>query len=583
MAKGQVIEALDGWLWGGRKSGENKKEAEKPGWQRRSEASELRICLEKDRSHGIGGSWQVTPGITLSEAASTEKALYGMPATKNQRQAGKVPATEQLGEAFCGGVGSAGLLGGAKPKDRWLQALLSPAPNAQGMVSLSQQGQMSQCRRENREKDVPAFNAIEELNNCRVWLRNLRGEVEAGLQRIEKVLQHVSVTGPVQDRWAMDGVSRPIRLPEPSGETSLIPKASYAGPGLGPMDRGCIPIAGLGSKTSSAGLAGLDSCSDGALVGLGLKASSAGPAGLDSNSEGAFVGLSDGEWPGPTSGLDGPAKEVVTDPRLLARPAGIDKVGPSGLADGRLGKHVPTGIPTTHLSGSSATDGSFSEKGVVSEVRCSESTRKRGTTGLIQRPPAMEDMEPTRLSPVRAQFGTSMPTDPPQSQIRVYQRSRGRVLKPLQSRTTPWLTGNSPGSSAAVSPVRLDFDGVGADLCDSKVISSAPEYLGAAMGSADVVPETVAGEDLPDQGAASCSAEFVSETVAGEDLSDSSKVVARPGEAGELNFTLHVGGIMGMTCDGQVEQLREVVGNLVAKKHGSGVAGERGSQVSYEL
>jgi hypothetical protein len=290
----------------------------------------------------------------------------------------------------------------------------------------------------------------------------------------------------------------------------------------------------------------------------------------------------DGEWPGLTSGMAGPAKAMVTDPRLLARPAGIDKAGPSGLADGRLGKHVPIGVPSMHLSGSSAPDGSFSEKGEVSEVGCSASTRKRKTTGLAQRPPAMEDLEPFRSPPVRSQFGTSISTDPSQSQMKVYQRSRGRIPKSLQARTTPWLTGNTSGSSAAVSPVRLTFDGVGADLGDTEVVASVSENLGAAMGITDVVPETVTGEDLSDQGAVSCSAEFVSDTVAGVDLSDSSKVVAT-GEAGELNFTLHVGGIMGMTCDGQVEQLREVVGNLVAEKHGSGVAGERGSQVSYEL
>jgi hypothetical protein len=38
-----------------------------------------------------------------------------------------------------------------------------------------------------------------------------------------------------------------------------------------------------------------------------------------------------------------------------------------------------------------------------------------------------------------------------------------------------------------------------------------------------------------------------------------------------------------MTCDGQVGQLKEVMGKLVVEKHGRGIGGERGSQVLNEL
>jgi hypothetical protein len=205
------LDGADSLLWEGRKSGEYKKEAEKPGWQRRSEASKLRICLEKDRLHGKGSSWQVTPEITLSDAASTEKAFCGMPATKTLGQVGRVPATEQFGEAICGGVGSAGLLGGAKPKDRWLQALLSPAPNAQGMVCLTQQGQWNQRRPENSEKDVSANSGVEALNGrsksagdgsvlwgqrdfrvemqeLKNFLTKLKEDVDKGIRKVEEVM-----------------------------------------------------------------------------------------------------------------------------------------------------------------------------------------------------------------------------------------------------------------------------------------------------------------------------------------------------------------------------------------------------------
>jgi hypothetical protein len=333
------LDGADSLLWEGRKSGEYKKKAMESGWQRSSEALKSRNCLEKDRLHGKGASWQVTPEITLSEEASTEKIHCGMPATKTQGQAGRVPVTEQSGEAFCGGVGSAGELGGAIPKDRWMQALLSPAPNAQGMACLTQQGKLNQRGLENSEQDVPAFNVIEELYNCRGWLRRLRGEVEASLQRLDTVLQHVRVNGPVQDRWAMDGVSRPICLSESRGKKLLNPKDSHVGLGLGPKDRGRLPPAGPG-----------------------LKARSAGPVGLDPKADGAFVGPFGGEGSGPSSGMDGPVKATVATPKLLARPAGLDKVGSSGSTI-RRGHLVPTVIPTSHLSGSKAPVGSYSEKG----------------------------------------------------------------------------------------------------------------------------------------------------------------------------------------------------------------------------
>jgi hypothetical protein len=53
-------------------------------------------------------------------------------------------------------------------------------------------------------------------------------------------------------------------------------------------------------------------------------------------------------------------------------------------------------------------------------------------------------------------------------------------------------------------------------------------------------------------------------------------------EAEELKLTLEVGGIVGMTCDGQVGHLKEVLGQLVAEKHERGIGGERDSHVINE-
>jgi hypothetical protein len=40
---------------------------------------------------------------------------------------------------------------------------------------------------------------------------------------------------------------------------------------------------------------------------------------------------------------------------------------------------------------------------------------------------------------------------------------------------------------------------------------------------------------------------------------------------------------MGMTCDGKVGQLNEVLRNLVAEKHGKGLGGEWGNQIINEF
>jgi hypothetical protein len=110
------------------------------------------------------------------------------------------------------------------------------------------------------DEEGQAFNAIEELHSCRVWLRRLRGEVDAGLQRLDLLLKNVTANGPMQGRLDVGGASKPNRVSEPRGKKPCIPKATGVGLVLGPKDcdpskkfklTGASPAVGLGLKVGS--------------------------------------------------------------------------------------------------------------------------------------------------------------------------------------------------------------------------------------------------------------------------------------------------------------------------------------------
>jgi hypothetical protein len=85
-----------------------------------------------------------------------------------------------------------------------------------------------QSSRQKIDRDLGehAFNATVELLNCREWLRRIRGEVDVGLQRLDLVLKDLVASGPGQERLG-------FRKPGPNGKKLPIPKASFAGLGLG--------------------------------------------------------------------------------------------------------------------------------------------------------------------------------------------------------------------------------------------------------------------------------------------------------------------------------------------------------------
>jgi hypothetical protein len=171
----------------------------------------------------------------LSKAATSENGLGEMAPTKTQGQAGRVLASEQTGDEVCGGAGPERTLGGAKTEDRWMKALLSPAPKLQGEPGLAFQGQVGARATVVSEK-VSGFNATEELLSCREWMRGIRGMVEAGLQRLDSLLKVVDVTGPGQGRLDLGGALKPNLNPEPRGKEPLHSEFPAMGLGLGPLD-----------------------------------------------------------------------------------------------------------------------------------------------------------------------------------------------------------------------------------------------------------------------------------------------------------------------------------------------------------
>jgi hypothetical protein len=239
---------------------------------------------------------------------------------------------------------------------------------------------------------------------------------------------------------------------------------------------------------------------------------------------------------------------------LEGDPPGFVVEGQVGLADSSRGKGVVLEAPTARIGPS----GSVAFNEIADDG-------KGGVSGPRQKSPTMVRMDPGGSTPVNSRNG-SFEADLASTQLRVYQRSRGRTTKVTKARVVSRVSGQPAGHSESsfslpVSPVRLSFEGVGVDSCDSGDVDSSEGKMDVPLVSAD----------------------FVQESEAEVDSSTSRKSGASQMENEELHFTLDVGEIMGMTCDGKVGKLKEVMGKLVAEKQGRGLEVERGSQVFNEL
>jgi hypothetical protein len=200
------------------------------------EGKTVRRTPEKVRFHGI--EEQAASVTQKSQAAAKVCGQCVTAPTKAFCQAGSVPGSGVSGNALCGREGTVGFLGGANSKGRWVQALLSSAPESVEVACLPNQGKVILREEAVSDKGVYAFNAKVELYNCREWLKRIRGEVDAGLQRLDMLLKDVDITGLGQGRMGKEWAPKPKRTSEPRGKKLFIPKASSVGRGLGPIANG---------------------------------------------------------------------------------------------------------------------------------------------------------------------------------------------------------------------------------------------------------------------------------------------------------------------------------------------------------
>jgi hypothetical protein len=489
------------------------------------------------------------------------------------------------GDALCGGDATAGRLGGTISKGQWVQALLTPAPQSEQEACLPRQGPS----REKIDRDLGehAFNATVELLNCREWLRRIRGEVDVGLQRLDRVLKDLDVYGPGQVRLG-------FRKPGPNGKKPPIPKASSAGSGLGSK---------VGNPLSQPRRLLVSSQN-----GLGL-----GPKGgnhlgqnkshmvSNKNGPGAVLDVQMGSNGHPSGPTGAGCTLACADHGLLpeAGPTGSHVAEPStvmgavGTVVGRMDSGVarsvgsPTGLAVGRPdwgADSSMGSGDSSPARVGAPaialspgfVSRSASSRERGFSRSAKVSPAQVGKASTQTSPVMggkdlclrtpgSLWLAKRPVTEP-SKLQVYQRSRWRFSRPLLSTGPSCSPGQlvdrgTPGPISSVSPVRLDFDGVEVDPLEPAITSPSVRSLESASYSDEVVPESGPGS----ASAGSC--------VPGVNSVGAEK----------LDNALVISKAVGMTCDGQPGLLKEFLGSIVAKNLSRGFGGERDSQVLNEF
>jgi hypothetical protein len=522
------------------------------------------------RAHGVEA--QKAPVFQKARPPALVSGPSAMAPMKLLSQAGGAPGSGVPGDALRGGNGMAGLLGDASSKGHGFT--LSPAPLSVNEACLPRQGRES-TREEFVCNGVSSFNAKTELLICRDWLRKIRGEVDAGLKRLDLVFKELDLSGPGQG--CLDPVlsSKPIRKPEPKVPKSSSvgldsvsapkptqkqvpkfkkhppPKAPSVGVGLGPK-------AGTNMGQARSYLVVASSGMDQGLV--------VGSSGHSKDSRG--VGCSKGcvADHGPTEA--GPRVSLGVDP--------CKEAGVSGLGVGRTGEGDAISVGSPAPASSSRLGepgpGSRPETAGLEVVECSVSSSKCGVSGSALMSPAPEYLD--LKSPVCRSIGKrAVSTEP--SKLQVYQRSRWRISTPLQSVGPSFLSGQLKsrgllGPISSVTPVRLTFDGCDEVHRESEFVSPPVATLGSAPTSVEAV------------GSASNSVEVVPESVSGEVSTGSSMAGVDLVVAERVDRALVVGEVAGMTSEGQPGLLKEFLGQIVVVNLGRSSGGERGSHVTNE-
>jgi hypothetical protein len=525
------------------------------------------------RAHGVEA--QKAPVFQKDRPPALVCGPSAMAPRKLLSQAGGAPGSGVPGDALCGGDGMAGLLGDASSKGHGFT--LSPAPLSVNEACLPRQGRES-TREESVCKGVSSFNAKTELLICRDWLRKIRGEVDAGLKRLDSVFKELDLSGP--GLGCLDPVLKPktFRKPEPKEKLLPLPKYSSVGlvsapkptqkqvpqfkkqpsPKAPSVGLGLGPKAGTNLGQARSYLAVASSGMDQGLV--------VGSSGHSKGSRG--VGCSKGcvADHGPTEA--GPRVSLGVDP--------CKEAGASGLGVGRTGEGVAISVGSPAPASSSRLGepgpGSRPETAGLEVVECSVSSSKCGVSGSALMSPAPEYLD--LKSPICRSIGKrAVSTEP--SKLQVYQRSRWRISTPLQSVGPSFLSGQLKsrgllGPISSVTPVRLAFDGCDEVHRESEFVSPPVATLGSAPTSVDAV------------GSASNSVEVVPESVSGEVSTGSSMAGVDSVVAEKVDRALVVGEAAGMTCEGQPGLLKEFLGQIVVVNLGRSSGGERGSHVTNE-
>jgi hypothetical protein len=222
--------------------------------------------------------------------------------------------------------------GGAVRRGSDLPAMRQSAGdvNTRGKAGEACQGEKPQLK---GRKESP-INAIQELGILREWLCQLRGEVEAGLVRVDRVLNKLEIVGPGQVKKINVGIPKPKR--------KIWHKKKQVGLGLSPsagkslfkprmhMDDGVGSSVGVGSSNGLISKPN-SKLSDGVEkeVGLGLY-----PVGLKRAVEGdlGVLGLENApDLPGPVSFRAGDKEkdggdENRSEIHLMAGDSGVERV-----------------------------------------------------------------------------------------------------------------------------------------------------------------------------------------------------------------------------------------------------------------
>ncbi|KAE8125075.1 hypothetical protein FH972_019912 [Carpinus fangiana] len=435
------------------------------------------------------------------------------------------------GDVSRGGVGAMGVQGGENPKGRWVQVLLSPAPNSAGVACQTIPGKVTSREEKVYAVGVSEFNAKVELYNCREWLKRIRGEVDAGLQKLNKILREVDFNGPGQGYLGNECVPKPKRAPKPRGKKIFTPKALSVGPGIGPS--GCKTFLKPMSLTSSAG--GSSGPFNGPQGGLGI-----GPSGSKNLLKPTSLTTSAGGSSGPLNGpyaRDKPTECGLGSPVGRSGHFGGDpskEEGPIGFVVGRpdscdLISDGSAARASPLRSGESGSGSSMEKEGSHEVAESIEPMSKEGVTGSVQLKPMQVGKEGS--SP--AKEGKDLCAKTP-----VSSRVEQRVFK-----------ADDADRRIGCCPASLDFDGGVVESCKSGASRSPVGSLGATQFSGEVVPESRSEVDS-----------------AGDSLSG-----ANPVEVEMLNLAMEDGEIMGMTCEGNSGQLKEMLGQIIAENHGRGV------------